>query len=256
VKQPIVFRRAEAGAYGDRPIETFDLYGAPDRHSPAVIFVHGGGWRGGAARDFAFPAEMLVRAGISFVTLDFSSIDDVGGELGTLVDQIRRAICWLARNYNELGIDGHSLFLAGHSSGAHLAAMALSTDWRACGLTSTPLCSALLVSGIYDLRPLRRTSRCSYVRIDDTTERDMSPIDHVSSLESSLHVTVGSNESPEFLRQAKDYASAVRQARKKVSFGIVEGYNHFEILETLASPHDALGRQLIDSVMSSKPRNT
>jgi arylformamidase len=55
-------------------------------------------------------------------------------------------------------------------------------------------------------------------------------------------VGYGTYETPEFQRQARDFAAALKAAGKLVQLLVGEGYNHFEILETLASPYGLLGR--------------
>jgi len=52
----------------------------------------------------------------------------------------------------------------------------------------------------------------------------------------------GTLETPEFQRQTRDFAAAVKAAGKPVEFLVGESYNHFELLETLASPFGLLGR--------------
>ncbi len=78
--------------------------------------------RQGSAKEYAFPAEMLLAAGIHFVALDFSTIVDAKGDLAILVDQVRRAVIWLYRNCSRFGGDAKAVFaVVGHSSGAHLS---------------------------------------------------------------------------------------------------------------------------------------
>lgn len=243
--------RPQRIAYGTGPDEGFDWYKAGTERAPAVVFVHGGAWRRGAAKDYAFPAQMLIPAGIGFIGLDFSAVTDAGGELAILVDQVRRAVAWVFQNGGALGVDPQRIVLVGHSSGAHLAAMTLSTDWARYPLPANPIKAGMLISGVYDLGPLRRTARSGYMRIDDAIERAFSPLHHVSSLQSPILLAAASADSPEFVRQAKTYASAARNAGKDISFILGEGYNHFEILETLASPQGFLGRSLIELIKAN-----
>jgi arylformamidase len=217
-----------------------------NRRAPIVIFVHGGGWRGGSAAECAFPAEMLLAAGVHFIAIDFFSISETKGNLGTLIDQIRRALVWIFQNSDRFGGDPNRLYVVGHSSGAHLAAMALSTLWSDSGLPPNMIKGGILVSGIYDLGPLRHTSRASYINIDDHVERELSPLHQVFKLSSPLLVAVGTAESPEFRRQAQSYVEAGVKAGKKMKAIVGEGYNHFEILETLANPYGVLGRNLLN----------
>jgi arylformamidase len=72
---------------------------------------------------------MLLAAGAHYVVPDFAWVQDVGGSLMVLADQLRRAIAWIYRNAVRFGIDPTRLYVGGQSSGGHLAAVALTTDW-------------------------------------------------------------------------------------------------------------------------------
>ena len=89
-------------AYGPTPIEGLDVFPAAPAagakasdKTPVAIFVHGGAWRTGSASDYSFVAEPFVRAGGTFVVLDFTTVDDAGGSLLPMVEQVRRAIGWV-----------------------------------------------------------------------------------------------------------------------------------------------------------------
>ena len=92
---------------------------------------------------------------------------------------------------------------------------------------------ALLVSGIYDLLPVRLSARNEYVRLDERLEHEYSPIRHVER--HPLPVTVGwaEKEGAEFYRQSQEFA-ALRTLGTPTIIG--KGLNHFEIAETLADP--------------------
>jgi arylformamidase len=149
-----------------------------------------------------------------------------------------------------LGADPERIYLVGHSSGAHLAAMAVSTRWADYGVPENPVRGAVLVSGMYDLTPLRHTSRSKFVNIDDAVIERLSPIRHIASVTCSLIVGVGSRESPEFMRQAREFAQAVAQAGNLRELAIAETYHHFDILETLGNPHGVLGKRLLSWIKS------
>jgi len=237
-------------SYGPADDERLDLYRTAVQSAPVVVFVHGGGWRDGTARQYGFPAEMLVAAGVHFAALDFSSIDATKGDLAVPVAQIGRALAWIGRNCARFGGDPRRIYLVGHSSGAHLAAMALSTDRSDAEGPADPVRGALLVSGIYDLGPLRHTSRIKHVRIDDGVERSLSPIHQIGHLATPLRLVVGSAESPEFQRQTHAYALAVAGSGKPATVVVGETYHHFDILETLGNPYGLLGRSLLDLVQA------
>src|SRR5881396_118347 len=57
-------------AYGTTPIEGLDVYVTKRPSAPVDIFIHGGAWRVGLAKDYAFAAELFVHAGAHFVVPD------------------------------------------------------------------------------------------------------------------------------------------------------------------------------------------
>ncbi|MGH6673712.1 MAG: alpha/beta hydrolase [Xanthobacteraceae bacterium] len=230
-------------AYGESPIEQLDVYRADAAEAPIFVFVHGGAWRNGKGASFAFPAEMFVAAGAHYVVLDFLSVDDAGGSLVPMVDQVRRAVAWVYGNAARFGGDPRRLYLSGHSSGAHLTGVVLTTEWdRTFGLPDDVVKGALCCSGMYDLKPVRLSARSRYVHLDDATEDALSVQRHINQLHTPLIVAYGTRETPEFQRQSRDFAAALKAAAKPVELLVGRAYNHFEILETLANPLGLLGR--------------
>jgi acetyl esterase/lipase len=63
-----------AHSYGPTQIETLDIYRTRRPNAPISIFIHGGAWRGGFAKNFAYAAELFVHAGAHFVVPDFINV--------------------------------------------------------------------------------------------------------------------------------------------------------------------------------------
>jgi len=116
-------------AYGASPVEGFDLYPARGQNVPIHVFVHGGAWRVGFAKNYAFQAETFVRAGAHFITLDFTNVVETKGDLMPMAEQVRRALAWIHKNAASFAGDASRIHLSGHSSGGHLAGVLLTTDW-------------------------------------------------------------------------------------------------------------------------------
>ena len=250
-------------AYGPTPIEGLDVFRAALSQAsasgdgktggaPVAIFVHGGAWRAGSASDYSFVAEPFVRAGGAFVVLDFTTVDDTGGSLFPMAEQVRRAIGWVYRNTDKFGGDRDRLYLISHSSGSHLAGCAVTHDWSKDGLPRDIVKGATLSSGMYDLKPVRLSKRSAYVKFTDAMEQELSAVRHLDGLSTPLIVSYGTYETPEFQRQTRDFAAAVRAAGKPIELLIGEAYNHFEMLETLANPYGLLGRAVLAQMGLSK----
>jgi arylformamidase len=240
--------KPERFAYGPTPIEGLDVYRTGKPNAPVAIFVHGGAWRNGAASEFTCLAEPFVDIGANFVVLDFTNVDAGGGSLFPMVEQVRRAVGWVFRNAEKFGGDRNRLHLISHSSGSHLAGCTVTHDWAKDGLPLDILKGAALSSGMYDLKPVRLSKRSKYVKFTDEMEQELSAMRHLDRLHTPLVLTYGTYETPEFQRQTRDFAAAVKAAGKPVQLLVGEGYNHFEMLETLANPYGLLGRAVLSQI--------
>jgi arylformamidase len=246
--------RARLGApkrlsYGTTAIEGADLYPAKRPNAPVHVFIHGGAWRTGSAQTYAFQAETFVHAGAHFVTLDFQDVTQTGGDLMPMADQVRRAVAWIYKNAASFGGDPNRVYVSGHSSGGHLGGVVLVTDWeKDFGLPKDVVKGSLLCSGMYDLKPARLSARSSYVKFTDEMEHKLSTQRHLDKLNTPVILAYGTLETPEFQRQTRDFAAAVQAAGKPVQLLVADGYNHFEIIETIANPHGLLGRAALEQM--------
>jgi arylformamidase len=239
----------ERAAYGAAEIEQLDIFRAARHPAPVYVFLHGGAWRRGQAREYSAPAEMFMRAGVHYVVPDFSWVQDRGGDLMPIADQIRRAVAWVYRNAASFGGDPDRIYLGGHSSGAHMAAVALTTDWP--GQFDLPrdlIKGGLCSSGMYELAPVRLSHRSSYVKFTDAMVAALSPMRHLDHLHAPLIVSYGTYETPEFQRQAREFAAAVRKAGKPVELLVGENYSHMETPETLGNPYGLLGAAVLQQI--------
>jgi arylformamidase len=236
-------------AYGATPIEGLDLYPARKPNAPVHVFIHGGAWRGGLAKDSAYQAETFVSAGAHYIAVDFNNVLETKGDLMPMADQVRRAVAWIYRNAASFGGDPNRVFLSGHSSGGHLAGVVLTTDWQKdFGLPKDVLKGGLCCSGMFDLKPVRLSARSSYVKFTDEMEHALSSQRHLEHLNCPLIVAYGTLETPEFQRQSRELAAAVKAAGKPAELLVGEGYNHFEMPEMLANPYGLLGRAALEQM--------
>ena len=204
--------------YGPTPPETLDIYGSGNK---AFVFVHGGAWKRQSSREQGLLAPPVVAAGAAFVALNFANLPSV--TLPEMAGQVCRGIEWVRKNISDFVV------LCGHSSGGHLGGVAL---------TRLPyIKAALLVSGLYDLLPVRLSARNEYVRLDEKLEHEYSPIRHLERIQCPVTIGWAEKESAEFYRQSKAFAEKLGAPML-----IGKGLNHFEILGTMADPQSPLGR--------------
>lgn len=229
--------------YGTGKNERLDIYNSGRTGAPIQIFIHGGAWRSGTASQYGFPAEVFVRQGAHFVVPDYDWVQDHDGNLMPMAEQVRRSIAWTWRNAETFGGDRNRIYLSAHSSGAHLSGVALTTRWqRDFEVPDDILKGAVQCSGMYELEPVRLSARSSYVTITDEIAEALSPMRHLEAITTPLIVAHGTLETPEFQRQSREFADALKARGHDVQLLVAEQCNHFEILETLANPYGLLGR--------------
>jgi arylformamidase len=250
--------RAENGdpqrfKYGTSTKEGLDFYPSKTNNGSTQIFVHGGAWRGGLAKNYGFLAKLFCDAGINLLIPDFDRVEDASNGLQTMVDQIRSTVHWAYKNADLLNIDADQLHLFGHSSGAHLVACALTTDWhKDYQLPPNIIRGATCTSGIYDLQPVRLSSRNGYLNLTDEIEQNLSPERQAQNITVPLTIAHGTKESPEFIRQAQSFAHAVNAHRDQGNAAhllALEGLNHFEVLENVIKPENKLGAALLTQLL-------
>jgi arylformamidase len=232
-------------AYGSEPIEQLDVYRSDRPNAPVMVFIHGGAWRGGLAKDYAFPAEMFLRAGAHYVVPDFSWVQDTAASLLPIADQVRRAVAWTVRNAASFGGDPARVYVSGHSSGGHLGGVVAISDPTVKGF--------VLLSGMYDLHPVSLSARSSYVKFNEQTLQELSAMRHLNNIQAPVAVVYGTLETPEFQRQSREFAEALRKLGKPVELVVADGYNHFEVMETLANPYQFAGRAALEQMKLRAP---
>jgi arylformamidase len=228
--------------YGPSEYERFDLFRANTANAPINVFVHGGAWLRGGAAESALFAEPLVRAGAHAFILDFINVEQAGGSLQPMHRQVSGALAFIWNNAERFGGDRNRFYVSAASSGAHLAACALSIGWHEQKLPADFCKGALLVSGMYDLAPVRLSKRSAYVKFTDQMEHDLSPERHIDGINTPLVFVYGSGDTPEFQRQTRDFFAALKKAAKPAELICAEGYNHFELMETTGNPYGIAGR--------------
>jgi arylformamidase len=248
-----IIGKPERLAYGPSEIEKVELWKTKRPNAPVLMFIHGGAWRGGRASQVAYMAEPYIKAGAHFISVDFNNVLETKGDIFPMVDQCRRAVAWVYKNAKSFGGDPEQLYLTGHSSGGHLGGCVVMTEWEKEGLPRNMLKGALLGSGMYDLKPVRRSKRASYVKFTDEMEQALSTQRHLDKIHTPIILTHGSLETPEFQRQSRDFFAALQAAGKPAQLLVGKGYNHYETQETLGNPYGFMGRAAMEMMKLTTP---
>lgn len=216
-------RLVEDAAYGSRETQVLDLF-LPEGDAPAPVhlFIHGGYWQELSHKDSAVMARALTGRDIALAVVNYTLAPDA--TIGEMIEECRLALEWLRAHAGDHGFDGARITASGHSAGAHLLAMLLASE------PENPVSAALLISGIYDLEPIRLTYVNDPLGLDAGTARALSPLYHESVPSCPVRIVVGENETAEFHRQSQTYADRLRDAGVEAADDVYAGLNHFDII--------------------------
>jgi acetyl esterase/lipase len=223
-----LYRRAEVHRdlrYGPAPRQRVDFFPARSAGRPTVFFIHGGYWQWCDKEDECFVARGPLAHDINVAALEYTLCPYI--DLDGMVAEIHDAIDWLASRLPVLDADQEQLIVAGSSAGAHLAAM----------MAGRPdVKGSLLISGLYELEPIRLGRLNDVIGMDRDMALRNSPLLHLPGTASPVCFAVGEDELPEMLRQTREYYERWVAAKLPGWDLTVSGANHFTIMDEMADP--------------------
>jgi arylformamidase len=225
--------------FGPTRDETLDIFEADRPGAPVLVFIHGGYWRVNTSKEFSCVALGLQALGFTTVVVNYSLCPKVG--IDEITRQARAAVAWVVRNIDRHGGDPGRIALGGHSAGGHLVAMCLQTRWaEEYDLPSDPLAAAVLVSGLYDLQPLRYSYLQPLIQLDDRIVQHYSPLFAVRPCATPALITWGGAESDEFARQSASFHAAWQEAGNASDLVPQAGAHHFSAIHGFEDPSSQL----------------
>jgi acetyl esterase/lipase len=229
----IVYRHA---ADGRRP--RLDLYlprrGAiPPPGRPAVVAIHGGGWRGGTKNTYGREVARLARRGYVVASVEYVLSEPGRPTWPENLDDVREAVRWVRRHAAEYGIDPARIAAMGSSAGGHLAEL-LGTQARG----DEPEASVQAVVNLYgpsDLAGLFRSPGAVmplrlYLGRDPKDApgryRDASPIAHASGRSAPTLIIHGDADMLVPVAQSRAMAERLKAAGIPAEVHVIHGAPH------------------------------
>ncbi len=226
-------------AYGPSEDERVDIFPAAQKGAPVVVYYHGGAWTRWHKDNNSYQAPAFVDAGVTFVSVNFSPVPQV--DLDELIRQCRSAVQWVYRHAPEFGADPDKLYVAGHSSGGHEVGLLAVTDWaRDWGLPADVIKGAFAASGMYDIEPVRLSSRNEYLHLDEGMTARNSAQRQIPHVMPPMVIAYGGDEQIEFRRHSREFAAELRRRNHQVTELDMPGLHHFRMAEQFADADSTL----------------
>ncbi len=214
--------------YGEGKAERLDLFFPKGKRSdlPVHIFIHGGYWRMFSRSDYSYVANTVTNAGAIAVIVDYALMPEF--RMAAIVEQVRRAKQWVLDNITDHGGDPGRLTVSGHSAGAHLATFLFE---------KTPMPShihaALLLGGLYDLKPLQTCFLKPLIGITDEEAYAFTPMKRRYDAKTAVTILVGEHETEPFHQQAAEFGLRLRQQGSVVHDLCLKHRNHMNSVRDL-----------------------
>jgi arylformamidase len=228
--------------------QTLDVFSpAEGKDHPVILWIHGGGWKKGDKSSVQKKPQVFTDKGFVFVAINYRFLPQV--TMKEMTGDIAKAIHWVHDHAKEYGGDPNTIFVMGHSAGAHLAALVCTDDryLKAEGLSLSIIkgCVPIDVSA-YDIPKRLKdggTVKPATLKelFGDTEEaqRDVSPAAHVAkgkNIPSFLILHVA--DRPDTKAQSEWFASKLKEAGVSAAVVAAEGKTHGTINSDLGLPDD------------------
>lgn len=110
----------EYGNTGERPL-LLDLYSPKqtDGPVPGLIFIHGGGWKGGKKEDYRYYGIEFAEKGYVVASIQYRLSGE--SKYPAAIHDVKAAVRWMRAEASSFGVDPERIGVAGGSAGGHLA---------------------------------------------------------------------------------------------------------------------------------------
>ncbi len=242
-------RVASAVPYGDHPRQRLDVYaprGAGDVKRPVVVFFYGGAWSSGSRGAYAFAGRAYAGEGFVAVVPDYRLVPEV--RFPAFVEDGAASLRWVRDNIARYGGDPARVTVAGHSAGAHIAALlALDPRWlRGAGVASGFIRAGALMAGPYDFLPFDDArSLAAFGAWPRPAETQ--PITYARADAPPLWLATGTSDTTVRPRNGEALAARLRAAGASPTVRLYPGRGHADLVIGLARPLRGRVSTLADS---------
>lgn len=221
--------------YGDEPKERFDYFACDKPHAPLFVFIHGGYWQRNDKETFSFVSDGPRQVGFDVAVIGYTLAP--AASLTEIVGQMNRFLAFLAGTTHGFSFDRRRVIVGGWSAGGHLSALA----------DAHPICAGtLLISGIFDLKPIALSYINDKLRLTSREIEELSPVNRLPRHAKPCVVVAGEAELSELKRQSQFYAEGRKAAGSPTFLKLLPGHNHYSILSEFSDSTGMLTHLLQD----------
>lgn len=217
-------------AYGTLQRQMLDVYSPKVMldNTPVLVFYHGGSWQYGSKDDYRFLGTAFAARGIQTVIVNYRLHPEV--IFPAFVEDAAKALVFTKRTISA----GRPVFIAGHSAGAHIAAM-VALDPRFLAAEGTSICDGtkgvIGIAGPYDFTPVDPEFKLIFpAEILPSTK----PINFAATSAPPTLLLHGTKDVTVLPSRTTDMGAALKAAGNKVEVKMYEGVDHLFIIGAIS----------------------
>lgn len=223
-------------SYGEDESSRVDyFYGnaAKDRNldTPVYVYIHGGYWQEGNKELYSAVVGEFIKRGFNSALIGYNLAPS--SSISQIVLQVANGIEAICNHFNQ-----SKLIIYGHSAGGYLAALMAK-------LKPEIFHSVVLISGVYDLKPLLKTSLNEALKLTEEAAGELTRDVFDYHTQVPVLVYVGDDESPESKKQSQTFHERLVENEIQSTFKVVPNEDHFSIIESLTNENSALCHDMI-----------
>ena len=237
----------EGVAYGTHRLHRYNVFSPMETtDAPVVIFWHGGGWTNGYRDYNTFMAPHITAMGCVLVSPSYRLVTEA--KFPAAFDDSLAALVHVSQHIVSRGGSPKRIYLAGHSAGAHLAALVALR-------TAVPVRACLPISGIMDLHhpspaPGSLEERVYSMVLDDPAQDTvMSPICWTAGNRVRFALTVGEHDSERVRLSNRRMHELLKLQNGDTTLRVMPGHSHFDTHTCLLDADAPWYRQLKQFIM-------
>ena len=239
VHRDITYSTGEPGDEGKHKLDLYIPTGRP--HAPVLMFLHGGSWMTGDRSLYPALGIRLAKSGIAVAIPSYRLMPR--NPHPAQMKDAAAAFDWVYRNVEKYGGDPKRIFVSGHSSGGHLAALLAldETYLKAYGLNPSDIRGVISMSGVYDVRyvPAFRV---------EGDRKDASPFYRVHSGAPPFLISYCQWDYLGLPMQAREFAAALKKAFVDTKLLYIPHDNHITEIINVAKDEGLLVNAILSFV--------
>lgn len=225
-------------AYGESERQRLDIFRPEGKVNGLIVFVHGGYWRAFDKSFWSHLATGPINRGWAVAIPSYDlvpavSISEITHQTGTAISKAASMVKGPVK-------------LTGHSAGGHLVTRMICRDGPLTSQVCERIDRVVSISGLHDLRPLLKTTMNHDFQMTEAEAINESVALNEPIEDTELVCWVGSEERPEFIRQAELLANIWTGFGIKTSSHRAIGQHHFNVIDGLSDPQSPLISALLD----------